>query len=315
MRRLVILGFLGLCLGSELDNSIPTSTGGRYIGSGDELVNAVVNDCLAGDQSVVRCLKIRVLDYLDASLNGGKRSLEAEDEVSDEELDSAIVHRVKKYITSHDFKLHMPDLFFQRATLVFKPASRALTDFDVEFPPPSENESRAISQAREDMQHKMVMPFLMMMKMMSKMITPVIMMMVGMKAMKALVLSKVAILLVGVFLFMQLCKKHGMMMPPGMGAMSVEPAPSSAYGPPSSAYGPPPTAPMNSYGAPPSNSYGSPASSSPAGSSSSYDQAPSSWEPAPSASNNQYSRVYDPHQVAYNAYSTIGASSSSSTKY
>jgi len=102
-----------------------------------------------------------------------------------------------------------------------------------------------------------------------KALMPILVAIIGVKSLKALILSKLAFLLVAGFLIMQLCKKAGMPMP--MMPMTVEPAPPTPYG----AH---PTGP-----------------STPA---SSYDP---SWDPNAS-SGGPYSRVWDPHQMAYSGY-------------
>lgn len=99
---------------------------------------------------------------------------------------------------------------------------------------------------------------------------PIFVAIIGVKALKALVLSKLAILLVAGFLIMQLCKKTGMPMPTM--PMTVEPAPPTAYG--------------------------APAATGPSTPASSYDP---SWDPNAS-SGGPYSRVWDPHQMAYSGY-------------
>lgn len=156
------------------------------------------------------------------------------------------------------------------------------------------------------MQQKALLPLLMMLKMKLKMITPIMLTLVSIKATKALVFSKIALLMVTLFMASQLLKKLGMHlpmlhpppmeMPMGMGAMTTSPP----YGapaplPPSSSYGP--ASPSQSYGSP-SSSYSEPSAAS--------------WEPS-SASSNTYSKVWDPQQIAYSAYYKTGPSSSSSS--
>lgn len=152
------------------------------------------------------------------------------------------------------------------------------------------------------MQQKALLPLLMMLKMKLKMITPIMLTLVSIKATKALLMSKLALLLVTVFMASQLFKKLGMHLPmlhPPMDAM-----PMSMTTPP--AYGPPP-APSSSYGAPaqPASSYGSPSQSS------NYAE-PNAWEPS-SSSSNTYSKIWDPQQLAYSAYYKPSSSSSSSS--
>ena len=58
-----------------------------------------------------------------------------------------IVKRFEKYVKSHEFRIKLPEFFFQGATLVFNP-KKGLADFDVEFPAAPENEDRSISAGK-----------------------------------------------------------------------------------------------------------------------------------------------------------------------
>lgn len=98
---------------------------------------------------------------------------------------------------------------------------------------------------------------------------PIFVAIIGVKALKALVLSKLAILLVAGFLILQMCKKAGMPMPTM--PLTVEPAPPTPYGAPAAG----PSTPASSYDP--------------------------SWDPNAS-SGGPYSRVWDPHQMAYSGY-------------
>lgn len=115
---------------------------------------------------------------------------------------------------------------------------------------------------------------------------PIFVAIIGLKAMKALILSKLAITIVLGFLVAQLVKKSGMAMP-----MSMMPMMGGAQEP-SMAYGPPSTL------APPDTSYG-----------------PAAWEP--SAASSSYSRVWEPsassssHNLAYSSYYPSNSASSS----
>lgn len=115
-----------------------------------------------------------------------------------------------------------------------------------------------------------------------KALMPIFVALIGLKAMKALILSKLAITLVLGFVIYNLVKKTGLGAPMAMTPMSPE-------------------SPMTAYGAP------APASSS----SSSYEN---SWEPA---SSGPYSRVWEPssssQSLAYSAYYPSSASSGSSS--
>lgn len=159
---------------------------------------------------------------------------------------------------------------------------------------------------------KLLLPALVLMKLKMKALMPIFMALIGAKAMKALVMSKLALTLVLGFLLVQLLKKFGMMMPMGMGMdatttmapMTQYGAPAPSYGPPQPTYGPPQPSygppPQPSYG-PPTNSYGPPASG-PAPTMSSYD--PNSWAPSDStqSSSSPYARVWDAHSLAFSSY-------------
>lgn len=117
-----------------------------------------------------------------------------------------------------------------------------------------------------------------------KALMPIFVAIIGIKAMKALVLSKLAITLVLVFIIYNLVKKTGMTMPMGMmPMMPAEPMP-----------------------------YGAPAPATTAAPSSSYEP---NWEPSQGG---PYSRVWDAssagsaHNLAYSYYPSSSSSVSSS---
>ncbi|XP_054257900.1 uncharacterized protein LOC128982872 isoform X2 [Macrosteles quadrilineatus] len=267
----LVLGVMGE------SNHIPGSS--RSISSGDELVATVIDSCFDGDDSVTTCIKKNALSYLD-HLTGPTRDSRTFDEEkhleSEEGLDDLILDRTRRFLNTHQFKVQLPEFLFQEAVLTFQP-SKGL-DFDVSFPPTVDGEGRAYSEARDMMKQKMLLPLLLLLKLKLKALTPLLVAIVGMKALKALILSKISILLVIGFLASQLLKKAGMkdMMP----SMMMEPTP---YGPPA-----PPAPPMTGYGAP--------AAPAPPVTMSSYEP---SWEPSPGG---PYKRTWEPQQVVYNAY-------------
>jgi hypothetical protein len=116
---------------------------------------------------------------------------------------------------------------------------------------------------------KLLLPLLLLIKLKLKALMPILVAIIGVKSLKALILSKLAFLLVAGFLILQLCKKAGMPMP--MTSMMVEPAPPAPYGAPAAG----PSTPASSYDP--------------------------SWDPSAS-SGGPYSRVWDPHQMAYSGY-------------
>ncbi|KAK2579909.1 hypothetical protein KPH14_007589 [Odynerus spinipes] len=241
--------------------------------SQDFLTNSL-NRCISAD-SWSTCLKHEVLGYLDEKLGTSTeaRSLDT--------VDEAIVARTFKYLKSFDYGMDLP---FVDANLKYRP-SRSLADLDVEF----KNNEVATSQARGLLKKKLLLPFLLLLKLKLKALMPIFVAIIGLKALKALVLSKLAILLVVGFIAVQFFKKGGMMMPMGM---SMEPA-------------------TPAYGAPPLPS-----------TTSSYDPA-NTWD-----GTGPYSRVWTPtngvesQNLAYsyyspssgsNSYSSLGSSSSSSS--
>ncbi|XP_031847469.1 DUF1676 domain-containing protein Osi20 [Nomia melanderi] len=178
-----------------------------------DFLSKSLNECIAAD-SWASCLKHEVLGYLDEKLG---TSTEAR---SMDTVDEAIVARTFKYLKSFDYGVDLP---FVDASLKYRP-SRSLADLDVEF----KGNEVATSQARGILKKKLLLPILLLLKLKMKALMPILVAIVGLKAMKALVLSKLAILLVVGFIAVQFFKKGGMMMPMGM---SMEPA-SSTYGAP-----------------------------------------------------------------------------------
>ncbi|XP_003705510.1 DUF1676 domain-containing protein Osi20 [Megachile rotundata] len=177
-----------------------------------DFLSKSLNECIAAD-SWTSCLKHEVLGYLDDKLGTSTeaRSLDT--------VDEAIVARTVKYLKSFDYGIDLP---FVDAGLKYRP-SRSLADLDVEF----KGNELATSQARGILKKKLLLPFLLLLKLKLKALMPIFMAIIGLKALKALVLSKLAILIVVGFIAVQFFKKGGMMMPMGM---SMEPA--APYGAP-----------------------------------------------------------------------------------
>ncbi|XP_011314361.1 uncharacterized protein Osi20 [Fopius arisanus] len=223
------------------------------------------NECI-GAESWASCMKHEVLSYLDVKLGTSTeaRSLET--------IDEALVVRCVKYLKSFDYGVNLP---FVDAKLKYRP-SRSLADLDFEF----KNSEAATGQARGLLKKKLLLPFLVLLKLKLKALMPIFVALIGLKAMKALILSKLALLVVVGFVALQFFKKGGMAPPMGM---SMEPAPVSAYGAP--------PVPTTTSGYEPINT----------------------WD-----GNGPYSRVWTPsdaQNLAYNYYSSNSASGSSSNSY
>ncbi|XP_075210127.1 DUF1676 domain-containing protein Osi20 [Lycorma delicatula] len=260
-------------------NHIPNSSG-RAIETSEELISSVVLECFDGDESFNRCVRLKVVEYL-GNVSGEKRSLDLYG--SDQKLDNMIFDRVQRFIQTHQFTLQLPEFFFQKAALIFKP-SRSISDFEVKFPENPVGEDRALTSARDMMKQKMLLPLLMIIKLKLKVLIPILLTIVFVKATKALILSKISLLVVLGFVAFQLFMKKNAM---NMMATPMEPIPATPM-----PYGPPSPTPISSYGPPStSSSYEAPV----------YD-APSSWEPA-APSGGPYARVgWDAQSLAYNGY-------------
>lgn len=232
--------------------------------SRQDFLTKSLNECIAAD-SWSSCLKQEVLGYMDDKLG---ISTEARSLAT---VDEALVARTVKYLKSFDYGIDLP---FVDASLRYRP-SRSLADLDVEF----KDNDVATNQARGLLKKKLLLPFLLLLKLKLKALMPIFVAIIGLKALKALVLSKLAILLVVGFIAVQFFKKGGMMAPMGM---SMEPAP-AAYGVPA--------VPSTTSGYEPVNT----------------------WD-----GSGPYSRVWTPtngveaQNLAYNYYSPSSSSSSSS---
>ncbi|XP_055548861.1 uncharacterized protein LOC129732223 isoform X2 [Wyeomyia smithii] len=231
------------------------------IATSEQLLSSIVNDCFEQD-SVMSCLKGKVLIYLDGVLGLHEEQARA---FEDQNVDKVIFDRVARVLASHEFKLQLPE------------------DTVVSY--------RADKGINLDSLPLGLGAVLLLLKLKMKALMPIIVALVGLKAMKALILSKLAITLVLGFLIAQLVKKSGLGMPM-MSMMPMMP-PAAEYGAPAPAT----TEPPSSYN-------------------------PSSWEPQ---TGGPYSRVWEPstssssHSLAYSSYypssSGNSGSSYSSTGY
>ena len=188
MRSLFVIGLAALVAGATAS-------------SRQDFLSKSLNSCIAAE-SWSSCLKQEVLGYLDDKL-GTSTEARASDTV-----DEALVARTVKYLKSFDYGIDIP---FVDACLKYRP-SRSLADLDVEF----KDNDVATSQARGILKKKLLLPFLLLLKLKLKALMPIFVAIIGLKALKALVLSKLAIILVVGFIAMQFFKKGGMAAPMGM---------------------------------------------------------------------------------------------------
>jgi hypothetical protein len=155
-----------------------------------------------------------------------------------------------------------------------------------------------LTAARGLLKKKLLFPVLLLLKLKMKALMPIFVAIIGLKAMKALILSKLAITIVLGFLIAQLVKKTGLGMP-----MSMMPMMPAAQEPPM-AYGPPTTP------ATPDTSYG-PAAWEPSSASSSYTSNRVSWEP--SAASSSHNLAYSSYYPSASVYEKSASSSSGSS--
>lgn len=282
------------------------------------LVDRVLDRCSMGP-GAVNCLKTNVLEYLD----GRRAGRAAGDGPSD--LDSELVRAAGEYMESRAFygpesaradagasataSASMDVAQPQQPTttttargldilniIEFLKVVKSLIKFSQSLTKLKQSELNlafipfVADMEMGMMQDKMLMPLMMMMKMKLKMLMPIMMALVSMKATKALILSKVAIMLVLGFIVKEFLKKSG-----GIPGLPLHlPGMPSAAEPPSSTAGTP------MYGPPQSSGYDS----------------SSSWEPTGYSS---HSSADSAHSLAYSSYqpsSSSGSSASlSATKY
>ncbi|KAK9890825.1 hypothetical protein WA026_012171 [Henosepilachna vigintioctopunctata] len=233
----------------------------HYPRSGNELVSMVVSNCVN-----MECVKGNVLKYLDGLLN-----IQGDSARGVKDLDAAIFKRAAKVLKTNEFRFKLPEMIFGGSELVYNPR----TGLDVKD---NDSESRGL------LKKKLLFPILLLMKLKMKLLMPLLVGLVGLKAFKALIISKLALGIVLGFVIYQLCTKAGMSMPMSMSPMGPPELPSSLYGPPST------TPPLDSYNP-------------------NYDPSASQGGP--------YSRVWTPtngdsQQIAYSAYYPGSISSSTS---
>lgn len=185
MRIILVTGLLALVAVSSAYQDFLTSS---------------LNQCINAE-SWSSCFKHEFLGYLDNQLGTTTeaRSLDS--------IDEAVVARTFKYLKTFDYGINLP---FVDASLKYRP-SRSLADLDIEF---KDNEI-ATNQARGLLKKKLLLPFLLLLKLKLKALMPIFVAIIGIKAMKALVLSKLAFLAVIVFIGVQFFKKGGMTPPMG----------------------------------------------------------------------------------------------------
>ncbi|XP_018796170.1 PREDICTED: uncharacterized protein LOC108973381 [Bactrocera latifrons] len=263
---LIAFGCLLLVAASPINAAaIDNSVAEPRIRNTDELLTTIVDKCFHANG--LYCLKEKVLTYLDG-VAGVEEDISGR-AFNEDIIDKVIVDRVGRILNNNEFRLRLPETGFGSSIVSYSTAR----GFDVEVP-----ETGARGEKKKD---KLLLPLLLLMKLKLKVVMPILLGLIGLKAFKALILSKIAIKLVLGFLIYNLITKLSgakMMMMPA-------PMPAAEYGPPSTT-------------------------------ASSYD--PSSWEPAsggPYARWDSQSLAYSSYHPSSSSYNSGSSSTGSSSSY
>lgn len=220
-----------------VDNSVFAERG--HINSGNELVSTILNNCYNMD-----CLKTNVLSYLNTIL--GVEDLSARSLGS---VDDQIFDRVAKYLKTNEIRVELPETFFRKSEITF----RADRGFDVKVSEEAATEGTidcicsalkrmsfridlipwlipiffftARKHKDDDIKKKLLLPALLLLKLKLKAILPIFVGIIGIKAVKALIISKLALSLVVGFIAYNMFKK------PAAPAAPVETSTASTYDP------------------------------------------------------------------------------------
>ncbi|KAJ8952334.1 hypothetical protein NQ318_017228 [Aromia moschata] len=179
--------------------------------SGGELVSSVLDNCIDMEYSLL-------------NIQSEARSTK--------NIDAAIYKRVARVFKTHEFVFKLPESIFDHTNIVYNPRSGLNI-----VSPILEDECNAWPGTEK----KLLFPILLLFKLKMKLLMPIFVALIGLKATKALILSKLAIVIVLGFIIYQLLGKAGMPMPLSMMPAPTEP-PAPMYGAPG-----PSTAPPSSY--------------------------------------------------------------------
>ncbi|KAF5276265.1 hypothetical protein FQA39_LY06614 [Lamprigera yunnana] len=215
---------------------------GGEIRSGNHLVSSVIINCVD-----MGCVKENVLAYLDTFLNQDQ----ARSAKTFKNMDAAILKRVSRILKTHEIRMTLPEIVFDKTQIIYNPKSGldlVTGNEEGKYAPIITVINNLLLGRGLLLKKKLLLPILLLLKLKMKALLPIFVGIIGIKAFKALILSKLAIIIVLGFVIYQLLTKSGMQMP-----MSMAPVES-----PVPAYGPPSTSAPNSYepGWEPNNSGG-----------------------------------------------------------
>lgn len=119
------------------------------------------------------------------------------DEIIFQNIDAAIFKRAARVLKTHEFRMQLPEMVFGGTQVVYNPRS------GLDFAETNTESGRGL------LKKKLLFPALLLLKLKMKALMPILVALVGLKAMKALILSKLAIAIVLGFVIYQLCAKSG----------------------------------------------------------------------------------------------------------
>ncbi|XP_013100651.1 uncharacterized protein LOC106082585 [Stomoxys calcitrans] len=182
--------------------AIDNSVGEPRLKSSEDLLSNIVDNCF--NANGMSCIKEKVLNYLD-----GVAGVEEEVSgraLSDDVLDKVIVDRVARILNDNEIRVEMPD-----ASVISYRVDRG---FDLEVPQ---------TEARNRRKKNKLTTSLLLVVLLKSIIMPIMMVLIKLKAIKALILSKLAIKLVlGFVLYNLFTKLSG-------AKMSMMPMPAASY--------------------------------------------------------------------------------------
>lgn len=228
----LLLCIVQSALAGVVDNTVNTER--PRISSSNELISTILNNCYD-----MNCLKSNVLNYLNTYLNVNDR-----DARSMHDVDEQIYDRVARILKTKEFRMQLPETFFRKSEITFQGGR----GFDVKVSEDAAVEGicthnkslldeiywdtwhlfTARKHKDDDIKKKLLLPALLLLKLKLKAILPIFVALIGLKAIKALILSKLAITLVVGFIAYSLLKKPAT---PATPETSTTAAPASSYDP------------------------------------------------------------------------------------
>uniref|UniRef100_A0A336LRU1 CSON002376 protein n=1 Tax=Culicoides sonorensis TaxID=179676 RepID=A0A336LRU1_CULSO len=208
LKAMTLIPLALVCTAASINN--------KKIENNEELVSTIFTQCV-GPSNMMVCLKEKVRTYLDSILSLSE--IESR-QFSSNNIDEDIFNRVTRIINTNEFKLKLPETFFEGINVKYSPDS----GLDLETSP--------VEGRGHLLKKKLLLPVLLLLKLKMKALMPILVALIGFKAMKAFIMAKLALTLVLGFLLTQLIKKVGMKIPMQMNPMQMIQPPQPEYGAP-----------------------------------------------------------------------------------